>query len=229
VGLVIAANPRTSTAMTWSNPDFRVSAMSADGTTFGIIGPHLAGDAECADDESLDCAGPERFLLELRGVAYRDTLAPGTMILSSGLGGVFPRGIAVGTVIGEIETSELWSRSYMVRPAVRPQDVSHVMVLDPAWTTENVASLWDSPAATDSALRLLVGAGDSLRRQAAAAVAARQRALDSIAAALQAPVAPADTTRPPSPAVVPARPPAPARGDTARRPPAGGEPTARLP
>jgi len=225
VGTVAAVNPSTSVAIMWSHPDFRVSAMSADGTTFGIIAPHLGGDSGCEEEDALDCAEPDRFLLELRGVAFRDALKPGTQILSSGLGGVFPRGVAVGTVIGELKTPEPWSRTYMVRPAVRPQDVSNVIVLDPAWTTQNVASHWSSPQSADSAVRMIVGAGDSLRRQAAAAVAARQRALDSIAAALATPVAPAllpgDTAaRRIPPATVPIRPMPRARPDTARRPPA---------
>ena len=41
-----------------------------------------------------------RYLLELRGVAIRSTLLkPGTQIITSGLGGVFPRGIPVGRVV----------------------------------------------------------------------------------------------------------------------------------
>jgi rod shape-determining protein MreC len=231
VGLVTSVNPSTSVAIMWSHPDFRVSAMSADGSTFGIIAPHLSGAEGCGDIEGLDCADPERLLLELRGVAFRDALKPGTPILSSGLGGVFPRGVAVGTVIGEVKTPEPWSRTYMVRPAVRPQNVSNVIVLDPAWTTENVASHWSSPAAADSAVRLIVGAGDSLRRQAAAAVAARQRALDSIAAALAAPVSPAlvpgDTVRTRVPPTVPIRPVPPGARDSVRRPPVRRDSTRR--
>jgi rod shape-determining protein MreC len=220
VGLVASVNPSTSVALMWSHPDFRISAMSADGTTFGIIAPHLAGDSGCDEEDALDCAEPQRFLLELRGVAFRDALKPGTQILSSGLGGVFPRGVAVGTVIGDLTTPEPWSRTYLVRPAVRPQDVSNVIVLDPAWTTQNVASHWGSPQGADSAVRMIVGAGDSLRRQAAAAVAARQRALDSIAAALATPVTPGlvpgDTTRRIPPATVPIRPVPRVRPDTSR-------------
>lgn len=223
VGLVSSVSTSTSVAIMWSHPDFRVSAMSADGSAFGIIAPHLGDGSECDDNESLDCAGPERFLLELRGVAFRDEISTGTVILSSGLGGVFPRGVIVGTVIGEVKTPAPWTRTYMVRPAVRPQDVSNVIVLDPAWTTENLASHWNSPAAADSAVRLMVSAGDSLRRRAAAAVAARQRALDSIAAVLEAPVSPTmlrgrgDSARV-RPSPVPLRPVPAVRRDSTRQP-----------
>ena len=40
------------------------------------------------------------------------------MIYTSGLGGTFPRGITIGTSCSEIKTSEVWTRTYLVRPAV---------------------------------------------------------------------------------------------------------------
>jgi len=52
----------------------------------------------------------------------------GTVILTSGLGGVLPRGLPVGTVVGIASETE-WERTYLVRPAVPPGAVSHVMVL----------------------------------------------------------------------------------------------------
>jgi rod shape-determining protein MreC len=149
VGTVVAAEPRTSTALLWTHPDFRVSAMSADGVAFGILAPHLA-DA------------PARFLLELQGVAYRDSLALGTAVVSSGLGSVFPRGIPIGTVVGELESGTGWSRTYLVRPAVMPADVTVVMVLLPDSTRNDVSSVWSRPAAADSARLAVRRAADSL-------------------------------------------------------------------
>ena len=92
--------------------------MSADGSAFGIVGPHLGED-------------PDRFLLELRGVPLRTTLKPGTLIVSSGLGGVYPRGIPIGVVQRELPTSEVWAHTYLLRPAVLPADMSAVMILHP--------------------------------------------------------------------------------------------------
>jgi rod shape-determining protein MreC len=123
--------------------------MAADGSAFGIIQPHV-GD------------GPERLLLELRGVAVRETLKPGTIIRSSGLGGVIPRGIPIGTVLGEARTSEQWSRTYLVRPSVRPPDVTNVMVILPVRATADLGSIWSEVGNVDSLVRRLVGAGDSL-------------------------------------------------------------------
>src|SRR5437667_249093 len=68
-------------------------------------------------------------LLALRGIPYRQTVALGTGILTSGLGGVFPRGIPLGTVVDSAAAEEGWERTYLVRPAVHPSAVSHVMIL----------------------------------------------------------------------------------------------------
>jgi rod shape-determining protein MreC len=153
VGMVKSVDPTMSIAIVWAHPDFRVSAMAVDGGAFGIVGAHLGGE-------------PERYLLEMRGVPVRSTLKPGTLIVSSGLGGTFPRGIPVGTVIAEMKTSELWARTYLLRPAVAPADVSDVMVLLPARTTAGVQSVWKTGLHADSAVKSIVAAGDSLARLA---------------------------------------------------------------
>ena len=107
VGMVQTVDPTMSLAISWSHPDFRVSAMTADGSTFGIVAAHLG-------------EGPERYMLELRGIPFRTTLKPGTLVLSSGLGGTYPRGIPIGTIQGELGSAEGWARTYLVRPAVLP-------------------------------------------------------------------------------------------------------------
>jgi cell shape-determining protein MreC len=42
---------------------------------------------------------------------------------------VFPRGVPIGTVTAETADASVWERRYVVRPAVHPAAVSHVMVL----------------------------------------------------------------------------------------------------
>jgi rod shape-determining protein MreC len=161
IGTVIDVEEETSTALLWTHPDFAASAMSADGRVFGIIKPYLGEAAE-------------RFLLELRGVAFRDSLAAGTEIRSSGLGSVFPRGIPIGTVVADITTPGGYARTYLVKPAVMPADVTVVMVLLP--TTANLGSAWKASAA------------DSLQR-------AISRTADSLARAARRDTLPGDTTR----------------------------------
>ena len=118
-GVVQSAGDRNSVAILWTHPDFRVSAMALDGTVYGIVAPRGS-------------AGPNTALLELRGVPYQQQLPLGTRILTSGLGGpggVYPRGIPLGTVVSVAEEQEGWSRTYLILPAVHPASMSHVIVL----------------------------------------------------------------------------------------------------
>lgn len=172
VGLVQTVDPRMSIAILYSHPDFRVSAMSADGKAFGIVYPHL-------DVRPGSLA--ERYLLELRNVPFRDTLKSGTAIFSSGLGGAWPRGVLIGTVLDEVKESESWSRTYLIRPAVNPAHVTSVMIMTPRRGSQGVGNIWADAAQVESALRTIVTAGDSLGREAALVeAAARRRALDSL-------------------------------------------------
>lgn len=150
VGVVEQVDATTSVAITWPHPDFRVSATSADGSTFGIVSSHQG-------------EGPERYLLELRGVPFRSPLKPGTPIVASGLGGVFPRGILIGTVLQELQTTAGWTRTYLLRPAVRPPDVTSVMILSPERNADGVESVW-APA-IEAMTRRVLTAGDSLARE----------------------------------------------------------------
>ena len=169
VGMVDAVDPSTSLAITWGHPDFRVSAVSADDSAFGIVQPHLG-------------QGADRYLLELRGVPFRSSLDSGTLVVSSGLGGPYPRGIAIGTVITELPTVERWSRSYLLKPSVLPATLSSVMVLLPAAERDQIRTAWTDVQASDSAVRAIVAASDSAARQAALAELAARRAVLQAAA-----------------------------------------------
>jgi rod shape-determining protein MreC len=116
VGLVAAVDDHTSVVLSWAHPEFRASAIAADGSVVGIAAPHGAD-------------GPGVWLLELQGVLYRQQVPAGTVIVTSGLGGVFPRGIPIGTVVGPAGEAKGWGRTYLVRPAVHPAALSHVMIL----------------------------------------------------------------------------------------------------
>ena len=209
VGVVDQVDPTMSHAMLWTHPDFRVSAMSPDGSAFGIAQAHLTG-------------ATGGYLLELRGVPFRATLKPGSVIISSGWGGVWPRGIPVGTVLQEIKTSEGWARTYLLRPAVNPSDVYSVMILRRDRVAKGLDGVWQNLAQVDAAAQRIVVSGDSAAKSAALAEAAARRAvLDSIARASGAvPTAATDSARAVTPRPVPVRRPAPvdtnARRDTTR-------------
>jgi rod shape-determining protein MreC len=168
VGVVERVDPTMSQAIIWTHPDFRVSAMSADGSAFGIVQAHLGSPGS-------------RFMMELRGVPFRSTVRPGTMIVSAGLGGTYPRGIPIGVVVGEIKTSEAWARTYLLRPAVLPADINSVMILRAERIAAGVENVWQFGTPTDSALRAILATGDSIAKSAALAEAAARRAvIDSL-------------------------------------------------
>ncbi|NOT09844.1 MAG: rod shape-determining protein MreC, partial [Gemmatimonadales bacterium] len=80
LGSLQSVGMRTSVAMTWAHPDFRVSAVTQDGSVLGMVAPSSNTEASEAS-------------LDFRGVAYRDTIATGTVVMTSGLGGIYPKGI----------------------------------------------------------------------------------------------------------------------------------------
>jgi rod shape-determining protein MreC len=114
--VLLTVGTRSAVALTWAHPDFRASAVTEDGSVLGIVAP------------SANTVASETFL-EFRGVAYRDTVATGTLVMTSGLGGVYPKGIPVGRVSG-VRAEELgWERIYRLTPIANPGHVAHVLVV----------------------------------------------------------------------------------------------------
>ena len=166
VGMIERVDRNVAFAITWAHPDFRVSAMSVDERAFGIVQPHLG-------------SGVERLMLELRGVPFRAKLDSGAIVVSSGLGATYPRGIPVGVVIGEIATPERWARTYLLMPAVLPASIGPVLVLRSDRATRGVSQVWTNVASADSAARAIAAAGDSMARKVAFDELAARRAARS--------------------------------------------------
>lgn len=166
IGVVLTVTPRSSIAMSWAHPEFRVSAFTVGGNALGVVAPSSEGhNAEGS--------------LELRGVPYRDSVPLGTRVLSSGLGGVFPKGIPVGTVTGTVREEAAWERVYRLRPAANPGSAAHVLVLTGSRTSD-LASAFPSDSLLE-AMRLdslaRIRRADSLAQAAKDARAARRDSL----------------------------------------------------
>ncbi len=182
IGVVLNAAERTSVVMTWAHPEFRVSAFTVTGNAAGVVAPSPSGAGESA--------------LEFRGVPYRDSVPVGTLVLSSGLGGVYPKGIPVGTVTGVVREQAGWERVYRLLPTANPGSAAHVLIL--------VAPTGDLARAFPSDSALAAQRRDSLERirvadsVAQAVRTARAQRAESLAAVRR------DTTRvKPRPAVRP--------------------------
>lgn len=196
LGVVRSVGSGSSVVMTWAHPEFRVSAFTADGRIHGLVMPAGAG------------VGAEPWL-ELRGVPYRDTIAMGALVLSSGLGGVYPKGIPIGSVIGIAREQAGWERVYRVRPAANPSAASHVLVLTAPRETDL------SPAfPSDSILAAI--AADSAARRAASDSLLRVQVADSAVRAYVAAQAARAAQVPPQTAPPVRRAPRPAAPDTSR-------------
>lgn len=133
VGVVRAMTAGQSTGDFWTHPEFRVSAMTGDGAVFGII-------------RSIPGTPP---LMQLEGAPYQVELATGTELVTSGLGGVFPRGIPIGRA-GELTGERAgWSKSYLVEPAVHPGAVREVMLLvGRNQAGDDVGEFWEGRASS---------------------------------------------------------------------------------
>lgn len=116
LGYVWSVGPHSAATLTWQHPEFRASAVTGDGRVLGMVSPTTSGDLG-------------QVVLQLRGVALRDSLALGTMVYTAGLGGVYPRGIPIGSVESVDLDALGYERVYRVMPLVNPGMVTHVIVI----------------------------------------------------------------------------------------------------
>ena len=116
IGSVVSTGTSSSNAITWANPDFAASAVTADGRVTGLVRPST----------TMSMAGP---ILELHGIALRDSLPVGTVVLTAGAGGAYPRGIRIGRVVSIARGENGYDRVYRLVPFASPSAASHVIVL----------------------------------------------------------------------------------------------------
>lgn len=114
LGVVRTVTDDAAVADFWTHPDFRVSVRVRDREITGIVRP---------DDRD---EGPPVMLFA--GAPYQGEIPPGSVLVTTGAGGVFPSGVPVGRVQEQASTEAGWARSYRVRPAVRPEEVSVALV-----------------------------------------------------------------------------------------------------
>jgi rod shape-determining protein MreC len=138
LGIVLEVGDRSSQAIDWTHSDFRASAMTADGRAYGIV-------------EARRGRYREEDQLALVGTPFQIDIPPGTRVLTSGRGGVYPRGILLGTVIGIEDADTGWRKSYLMSPAVRPEAVTYVLVGVPERAENDLGPLWSGtdPGETD--------------------------------------------------------------------------------
>ncbi len=115
VGSIQTIDRNTSVVHTWTHPDFAVAVTALGDSVVGLVAPRF---------------GPVgSMLLELHHVYYGGDIPPGTLFITSGLGGVYPRCLPVGRVRAVLDDRVGWSRSFLLEPTVHPAAVAHVLIL----------------------------------------------------------------------------------------------------
>jgi rod shape-determining protein MreC len=136
LGQVWEVDTKRSQAIDWTHPEFRVSAMTADGQAYGLVEPRR-GEYR------------EQDVLALTGAPFQVDVRPGQRVVSSGRGNLFPRGVPIGTIIGIEEADTGWRKSYLVRPAVRPEAARHVLVGIGEENPDDLSEMWHVSAPPD--------------------------------------------------------------------------------
>jgi rod shape-determining protein MreC len=139
VGKTIEVDPDWSVVQLYTHPEFRVSVKPSG-----------------KEERAIGAIGPERQIY-LFNIPPRTRLEVGDLIVSSGMGGVFPKGIPVGTV-DELVREENMGTQLRARllPAVDLDKVSEVLVLiDRKYVTaesdllfeaqDSLSQLWTKP------------------------------------------------------------------------------------
>ncbi len=112
VGKTVECDPTRSVVQLFTHPDFRVSTKPADKEERAIAG-----------------AGPGNQLY-LYNIPLRTEIKPGDLIVSTGMGGIFPNGIPVGTVVSLEKEEELGIKQHaLLKPAAELDRISEVFVL----------------------------------------------------------------------------------------------------
>lgn len=129
LGVIMEVDDNSSQAMDWTHTDFRASAMTVDGQAYGIVEPRKG-------------RYHEEDLMALTGAPFHVDLQPGTPVVTSGRGGLYPRGIPIGVVLGIEDADTGWRKSYLIRPAVRPEGATEVLVAVKSGPNPPLEKLW---------------------------------------------------------------------------------------
>lgn len=117
IGKVTIVTPTTSTVelVTTQNPNYRVSAMVlGEDDVFGLV-------------EGYDA---ERRELLLKRIDFSIDLEEGDQVVSSGLGGIFPKGIVIGEIT-EVTIDEFGlTKLAYIKPAADFSMLNHVVIAD---------------------------------------------------------------------------------------------------
>jgi rod shape-determining protein MreC len=130
IGKINKVSPFHSTVelLSDSDPMNRVSAVvEGDDSVFGIIGGYDA----------------EKKALLFKDISNDVKVEEGEMVITSGMGGVFPEGLIIGEITAVVPDEFAYTQTAYVEPAADLYDISDVMVLERELNTINDIELSD--------------------------------------------------------------------------------------
>lgn len=115
VGRVVRVSATYAKVMLLTHPELGISAQAPRTGETGIV----TGDKRMGDQQ----------LVQMKHLDTRTLVAVGDLVITTGLGGVFPAGVIVGTVERMTDSDVDVSKVALVRPAVDLRTVTSVMIL----------------------------------------------------------------------------------------------------
>ncbi|MDL2291078.1 rod shape-determining protein MreC [Desulfovibrio sp. OttesenSCG-928-F20] len=116
VGRVLRTAPHASTVLMITDSGFRLAVISQQSRTPGIVMGGASGKPG----------------LEMAYVAQNARISPGELLITSGLDGIFPKGIAVGIVTAVTPGNEILFQQVHVQPMVELEHLEEVLLLQQA-------------------------------------------------------------------------------------------------
>ena len=145
VGRVERAGPRWSRVLTLLHRDCAVAVRLTRSGVQGVV------QWEYGD----------RPLLDLLYVPSQEDVKPGDVVATSGLGGLFPEGIRVGTVSRVTLADDRLMKRVMIEPSVSFQRLAEVLVFIPGGKGAFPRGVYAPPAAPDTAAADSGAVGDA--------------------------------------------------------------------
>ena len=115
VGIVKKVNPTDSVVLSLLNPQINVSAIESKTRETAYV----TTDSEQSKNGTCMLAGLERTTL----------IAPGGIVITSGIGGIYPKGLIIGTVTQVLESEYDLTSYAILEPGVDPRSIEDVFVI----------------------------------------------------------------------------------------------------
>lgn len=115
VGIVTSVAPASCTVKTIANPDVNVAVYETYSAEVGYI----TGTG----------SSPDRVYSKLPGIKKESAISPNGILCTSGSGGIYPKDLIVGTIIGIEDSKDGISLTASVRSAVNISELSEVFII----------------------------------------------------------------------------------------------------